>query len=75
MKFDPIHFEWFNLHPDPFFEEIMNLNTEMPIWPVAPVIPKMVIGAPGEGQVTCSELDCSTWVHFFKEILNLDREI
>ena len=31
MKFDPLRFGWFNLHRDPFFEEIMNLNTEMPI--------------------------------------------
>ena len=31
MKFDPLHFGWFDLHLDPFFEEIMNLNTEMPI--------------------------------------------
>ena len=27
--------------------------------PVAPAIPKTVIGVPGEGQVTCSELDHS----------------
>jgi len=31
MKFDPLHFEWFDLHLNPFFEEIMNLNSEMPI--------------------------------------------
>jgi len=31
MKFDPLHFGWFDLHLDSIFEEIMNLNTEMPI--------------------------------------------
>jgi hypothetical protein len=31
MKFDPLHFGWFNLHLDQLFEEIINLNTEMPI--------------------------------------------
>jgi hypothetical protein len=31
MKFDPLHFGWFDLHLDPFFEEIINLCTEMPI--------------------------------------------
>jgi hypothetical protein len=31
MKFDPLRFGWFDLHLDPIFEEIVNLNTEMPI--------------------------------------------
>jgi hypothetical protein len=40
MKFDPLGFGWFNLYLDPFFEEIMNLNTKCLFFPVAPAIPK-----------------------------------
>ena len=29
LKFDPLHFGWFDLYQDPFFEEIMNLATEL----------------------------------------------
>lgn len=45
MKFDPLHFIWFNLHLDLFFEEIINLNKKCLFWPVTPAIPKIVIGA------------------------------
>jgi hypothetical protein len=62
MKFDPLSFGWFNLYLDPFFEEIMNLNTKMPIFSSSTCYTKKVIGTPGESQVTCSKLNCSACI-------------
>ena len=55
LKFDLLHFGWFNLYQDPFFEEIMNLATELLHLAWACAISKMVIGDK-EGVGKCSPI-------------------
>ena len=47
--------------PDPFLEDILNQQTEMPHLSAALAMPKMVIPAPGTGWVMCSNLDLWEW--------------
>jgi len=77
MKFDPLHFGWFNLHPDPFFEEIMNLNTEMPILTCSTCYTQNGDWGTRRGSGNLLQIGSFNLYlgSFFKEILNLDREI
>ena len=77
MKFDPLHFGQFNLCLDQFFEEIMDLNTEIPI-----LNRSTCYNQNGDWGTRRGSGDL-LWIgsfnfyldSFFEEILNLDREI
>jgi hypothetical protein len=77
MKFDPLRFGWFNLHLDPIFEEIMNLNTEMPILASSTCYTQNSDWSTrrGSGDLLQIELFNLYLSSFFKEILNMDWEI
>ena len=77
MKFDPLHFGWFNLHLDPFFEEIMNLNTEMPILASSTCYTQNGDWGTRRGSGNLLRIGSFNLYlgPFFKEIQNLDREI
>ena len=77
MKFDPLCFGWFNLHLDPFFEEIMNLNTEMPILASSTCYTQNSDWGTRRGLGDLLQIGLFNFYlgPFFKEILKLDWEI
>jgi len=77
MKFDPLCFGWFNLHPDPFFKEIMNLNTEMPILACSTCYTQNGDWGTRRGSDDLLQIGLFNLYlgPFFKENLNLDWEI
>ena len=77
MKFDPLCFGWFDLHPDSFFEEIMNLNTEMPILAYSTCYTQNGDWGTRRGSGDLLQIGSFNLYlgSFFKEIPNLDREI
>jgi len=77
VKFDPLHFGQFDLHLDSFFEEIMNLNTEMPILACSTWYTQNGDWGTRRGlgdllQIGLFNLYLDS---FFEEIPNMDREI
>jgi hypothetical protein len=77
MKFDTLRFGWFNLHLDPIFEEIMNLNTEMPILASSTCYTQNSDWGTRRGSGDLLRIESFNLYlgSFFKEIPNLDREI
>jgi len=77
MKFYLLHFGWFDLHLDPFFEEIMNLNTEMPILASSTCYTKNGDWGTKQGSGDLLQIESFNLYlgPFFKEILILDWEI
>jgi hypothetical protein len=77
MKFDPLRFGWFDLHLDLIFEEIMNLNTEMPIVTSSTCYTQNSDWGTRRGSGDLLRIGSFNLYlgAFFKEILNLDWEI
>jgi hypothetical protein len=67
-KCDLLRFGWFNLLLDPFFKEIMNLQTKMPDLACRTRYIQNGDRAPGAGGVTSSDWDHSTciWTQFLR---------
>ena len=62
VKFDLLRFGWFNLYQDPFFEEIVNLATELLYLAQDMCYIQNGDWGPGEGQEMFSDYDGSTFV-------------
>ena len=77
MKFDPLRFGQFDLHLDSFFEEIMNLNTEMPILACSTCYTQNSDWGTRRGLGELLQMGSFNLYldSFFEEILNIDREI
>jgi len=77
VKFDPLHFGQFDLDLDSFFEEITNLNTEMPILPCSTCYTQN--GDWGTRRGLGNPLQIGLFNLYldpvFEEILNMDMEI
>ena len=70
LKFDPLHFGRFNLYQDPFFEEIMNLATELLYFAWAMCYAQNGDWGPGGGLEMFSDWDDLTcvWTGFSRRI-------
>jgi hypothetical protein len=78
MKFYPLYFGWFNLYLDLFFEEIMSLNTEMPILASSTCYTQNGNWGTrrGSGDLLLQIGSFNLYLGpFFKEIWNMAREI